>query len=285
MSESINHHFVSQCFMKNFKDDNQSLFIYDKVTDNVFKKIGTKKIFSERHLNTRIVEGKFNYQIEEDLGAEYEQKYTFHYNQIINSVNGENIKNIGESIKYVCQLGAIGELRNKEFRREQEKDVGGALEMILKDASPELKKEFEDEKMAKFKLPYKIPLEYKTLADQIFYSMGKMKCHVFTIPNKLFFLLSDCTAVTYRGRINNYFNPLAMEIAEIGMPINSNIFIHIYSQNLNYTPIFNFKEMNEQAVYFINNEIYKFSKKWVACEDEEYLQTFVIQQRDNQKSL
>ena len=43
--------------------------------------------------------------------------------------------------------------------------------------------------------------------------------------------------------------------------------------------------MNEQAVYFINNEIYKFSKKWVACEDEEYLQTFVSQQRDNQKSL
>jgi Protein of unknown function (DUF4238) len=279
MSAQINHHFVSQCYIRNFKDENELLYIYDKGLKNVFSNSGTKRIFSKNHLNTIIIDGSFSYQIEEDFNVEFENDYTSHYNNIVRSVNGEEIDNITESILYACRLGSVGEQRNSDFRQKSEQVLYDVYENLLEHATPELQKEWNDDKIEKIDLPYKVPLNYKEIADSIFRKIGRIGCRVFTLPEDRFFLFSDCTAITFKGRIIDHFNPKALEIAEIGMPINSNTFIHIYSKELNYKPVFDFQEMNDERLNFINTETYRFSKKWVACVNQDYLKIFVASQQ------
>jgi hypothetical protein len=67
MSTPINHHYVSQCQLRAFFNDEESkTFLFDKKIDNIFYKKTTKYISSEPNLNSAVVAGEVSHNVVED---------------------------------------------------------------------------------------------------------------------------------------------------------------------------------------------------------------------------
>ena len=66
MQESKRHHYVPQFLIKQFSNEDNLVFVYDKVNDRIVKTPrSTKSIFFEYHRNTIKIDGQTNDLIEQ----------------------------------------------------------------------------------------------------------------------------------------------------------------------------------------------------------------------------
>jgi hypothetical protein len=147
-------------------------------------------------------------------------------------------------------------------------------------AAPELKASLLELKDRLSRTRYSNFIQYSQHADQLFHLMGDITCLIYSIDCRKYFLLPDISAIRSREKINIYFNPDITEIAMIGMPLTSRLYMHSQSIKLG-TILDGVKPINEKEfpgeIERINYSLYDNAYREVACENYDYLVRF----RDN----
>lgn len=270
-----NHHYVSQCLLKKFFNiSNTKTFIYDKGKNNYFYRQGTKKLLSEDFLNTTLDENQLSNKLEHDLDKYFEKGFNSHYENVLKFLNKPEI-NIKNSIEYLIRLGIIGEIRNKEYKKETDNTIIGIFKMLSKHAAPELKQNIENGLSALDKLEYKTSVDFVNFANKVLLAIGEWKFSIFYVEKDLFFLLPDCTSIINRHRINDYFNPEAIDIAEIGMPIDNHTYIRLNSTKVKDGINRELIKLNKKELLDINRFAYIRARKQIVCGDMDFLKDTV----------
>lgn len=280
MSIPRNHHFVSQVHIKNFfNEELNEIFVYDKVLDNHFSKKTSKSLFSEKDLNTKIKDGQRDFaSLEKDLNTYFEKDFKTNSDIIKDFILDLNYsEKVNNALYYFAKYGAIGEVRNPRHKQFVEDALTEVFDKLLTNRTPELENEFQNAFAYKKETNYINSVQYSKLANKIVELMGDLifKIEIPKDEND-FFLLPDFCASNVREKINEYFNPDVKEIAYIGLPLSSKIYIHFYSSKIK-----NIKHKSEiflvesPIVYALNKANFDFSESKVACESKDYLTKFI----------
>lgn len=280
MSVPRNHHFVSQVHIKNFFNKNlNEIFVYDKVLDNHFSKKTSKSLFSEKDLNTKIKDGQKDFaSLEKDLNTYFEKDFKTNSDIIKDFILDLNYsEKVNNALYYFAKYGAIGEVRNPRHKQFVEDALTEVFDKLLANRTPELENEFQSAFAYKKEMNYINSVQYSKVANKIVELMGDLifKIEIPKDEND-FFLLPDFCASNVREKINEYFNPDVKEIAYIGLPLSSKIYIHFYSSKIknikNKSEIF---LVESPIVTALNKANFDFSESKVACESKDYLTEFV----------
>ena len=281
MDVPLNHHYVSQVHIKNFFNLYEGkIFVYDKLKNNFFNKTTTKTLFSEKYLNTRFKEGSIEHEsLEKDLNKHFEKDFGKHYQVIVLFIKHQKLTlQVKSALSYFAKYGIIADMRTPRYKKHLDDSLFEALNEITENATAELKQQvdeiFEFKKVTK----YSNLLDYSKTADDLLALMGKLIFKI-QIPKDQndFYIIPDIAAVTSRAKINRYFNPDIEEIAYIGIPLSSKIYIHFHSEKL-----FD-KEKPDSCISYCNSSIVEkfnsanldYSESKIACESEEYLKNFI----------
>jgi len=280
MSIPRNHHFVSQVHIKNFfNSENGKIFVYDKLLDNYYFKTSTKSVFSEKDLNSKFENGDLDhFSLEKDLNEHFEKDFTEHLEIVQNFLTELNLTSeVNESLIYFAKYGIIGEIRNPRYKRDLEETVHDAFSKIYEISTDELKKEFDEVFAYKKEVKYINSVQYSKFANEIIKLMGNLIFKIEIPKNDNdYFLLPDFCAANRREKINTYFNPDIKEIAYIGLPLTSKIYIHFYSSKIEkIKPNSGIFELDRLRVNELNKMNYDYCESKVACENEEYLKYFI----------
>ena len=282
MSIPKNHHYVSQVHLRNFFNvDIGEIYIYDKSRKNFYSKKSTKNVFSEKFSNSRYLEGKLDHKsLEDDLNENFEKDFSFHY-EIIKSFIQNRIfsTEVQNALVYIAKYGIIADFRTPRYKQNFEENFFTAFEQISQSAIPELKKEIDEMFEYRDQVQYMNVVDYSNIANKILDLMGNLLFSL-QIPkdDKDYFLIPDIAGATAREKINEYFNPDVKEIAYIGIPLSSKVYIHYYSDKLfknKEMPSSNIVYINSEQVNIINKNNYEYSQSKVACENEAFLRNFI----------
>lgn len=266
--------------MKNFFNSKKGkIFIYDKLLDNYYFKTTTKSLFSEKDLNSKFKNGYLDHiSLEKDLNDHFEKDFSKHIETVQNFlIDFNQTKEVNESLIYLAKYGIIGEIRNPRYKRNLEETFYNTFSEMYKKFSKNLKKEFDEEFEYKKDLKYMNTVQYSKFANEIIKLMGNL-IFVIEIPknDNDYFLLPDFCAANRREKINTYFNPNIKEIAYIGLPLTSKIYIHFYSSKIKNIKLHSeIIELDRLTVNRLNRMNYDYCESKVACENEEYLKYFI----------
>ncbi len=285
MSIPKNHHYISQIHIKNFfnKDDG-CIYLYDKHQNNLFKSNGTRNIFSERNLNTRRVSKNIDYStIESELNDKFEKDFNRHLQTIREFIDSKEFSEVVDTaLMYFARYGVIAEFRTPHYKKRMDDGIFNGMKHIMEHANDDLKNDFFKAFNFDNEVKYTNTSNYEELAEHIIESMGEMNW-VLTIPksNDDYFLLGDFGAATVRDNINVYFNPDVKEIAYIGLALSSKVYLQFFSTKWSMSPPSSMiHELDSANIYNINKANYIYSRKFLACENENYLKTFIFQVRE-----
>lgn len=276
-----NHHFVSQIHIKNFFNKSLNrIFVYDKKLDSFYFKNTTKTLFSEKDLNTSFNNKKKDFEtLEKDLNLYIEKYFSKNYAILLNFMKNLVLtEEVRKAIIGFVYYGAIGEIRNPRNKQVLENVFYDTIyNRFYNKATDELKRGIDELFAYKKETKYINIIQYSELASRIVKSMGDIVFVIETPSEESdYFLLPDFCSATIRAKINTYFNPDIKEIAYIGLPLSSKVYIHFYSSKLKNI---NLKSevfyTNSENVYNINKRNFEFCESKVSCENEEYLKKFI----------
>lgn len=280
MSTPRNHHFVSQIHIKNFFNVNEGkIYLYDKIKNNYFSKTTTKSVFSEKDLNSIYENGIFDHEtLEKDLNEHFENDFPKHLETIQNFLINEKFsKKVNDALIFFVKYGIIGEIRNPRHKKNAEDTIYNAFSKMYDWFDENLKNEFDEAFAYKKETKYLNAIQYSKFADEILQLMGDL-VFVIEIPenDNDYFLLPDFCAANRREKINEYFNPDIKEIAYVGFPLTSKIYIHFYSTKIkNQIPESGIYRLDSSIVHKLNEMNYQYCESKVACESESYLKKFI----------
>ena len=277
MSTPKNHHFVSKTHIKNFfNNKEEKIYVYDKIRKNIFSKTTVNSLFSEKFLNSRYVEDEIDHSsLEHDLNKYFEQDFPRYYDVIVKFIdNRELTEEVGFALFYFAKYGLIGDIRTPRYKNNLDETLLDSFREIFYNHGFEL----NNEKIKETR--FSNIINYSETAENIIDKMGRLIFKI-EIPENIndYFLLPDFTAITYREKINEYFDSEIKEIAYIGLPLSSKIYIHFYSEKL-----FKERKPNSSIIFSNTNNICKHNKvnlehcqSKIACENKQYLEKFINQ--------
>lgn len=280
MSTPKNHHYVSRCHQAEFFNDAEGkIYIYDKILNNHYSKTGTRQLFSDDFINSRVVQGEVDHQqLETELKILIEDDFPIHVANIKNFIlTQEKQEETYESLVYVAMLGIVGQLRHPEFKESFEKNFqqieSDVLSKLTNHSKEKIKEYLESQKETKFSNA----LGYISTALRILERMEPFDFEIYSIESSDHFILPDTACFQIRGQLHNYPNPLISEITQLGIPLSDKLFILATSKHLQtgQSGIQFIREDNSDMVFSINNDLYGFAYKAVACRDSNYLVNFI----------
>lgn len=282
MSEPKNHHYVSQCHIKNFFNlvDNR-IYLYDKTRDNFYHSNSSKNIFSEQYANSRLSDGKIdNTTLENELQVNFENHF-HRITELIENFESNIESNNFETIMALYRLtlyGLIGEIRNPLYKRKSDDTFKSMFNQIIENADDSLTTIYTQFMKELDKMKYSNTIGYLDLALKHLEKMGDLDFKIYIIKSNDVFLLPDTSSIYFRAKINEYFNPDIHEKAIIGIPLTDKIFIHAESTKLptSANQIIKIKGDNNRIVKLINKDIYKQAYKTVATSDHEQLAKIIL---------
>ncbi|GGG51902.1 DUF4238 domain-containing protein [Bizionia arctica] len=280
MNKPINHHFVSQVHIKKFFNYKESrIYVYDKIMDNFYYKKTTKSLFSEKNLNTKIDKGLKDFEsLENDLNQYFEKDFSTHYITIKKFIKSPNYsKAVNNSLMYFAKYGAIGEIRNPRHKQSVEDTIFKAFTELSKNGTEELKKEILEVFSYKKEIKYINSVQYSKFADKIINLMGDIIFRIeIPLEKEDYFLLPDFCSANVREKINTYFNPDIKEIAYIGLPLSSKIYIHFYYSKIKNIKLkSNIVLIDSAKVFELNKNNFNYCESKVACQSDYYLNKFI----------
>lgn len=270
MSIPKNHHYVSQCHLREFFNESRGeIYIYDKKLDNFYSKSTTKTLFSEDFLNSKVVNGKKDHALlESELKILIEDKFGSHLNSIkefiISQQNGQDAYT---ALNFMALMALIGEYRNPEYKSA----IDTSLKNLMNDVYGHVKEQgavishedFFDTNSTK----YQNRAGYIDIAFKLFDRIKPLDFSIYCISSNDHFLLPDTSAfhVRTRGDVG--------EIVQLGIPVTDKIFVLATSRKVNPNPsqIVIFEEDYSEEVLDINTDLANFAYKGVACYDKESL--------------
>lgn len=173
----------------------------------------------------------------------------------------------------------IGDMRNTHTKAGMDKAIFETFEKIFDHATPELSAQWEAAKKDRIGFKMRTNSSYLEIAEQMFERMGNWNFCLIASPPEHYFLLSDCTGYIIKGRINEYFNPDALDTVEIGIPLNGHLFLVINAERFRKYEN-RFITADYSTCERINSNLFRFSKKWIACENESFLKVFITNLND-----
>lgn len=279
MSIPRNHHYISQVHIKKFFNAKNEIFLYNKSTKLFQTKNSSKRLFSEKDLNTKYENGRNDYTtVEQQLNQFYENDFDYYYNNIIRLTIEKNIDiEIQKAIVYLARYGAIANFRTPTYKSSLEKTFFDALKPAMDSATEALKSSFYNFFNNRGDSKYLGGDDYLQLGNKIVSKMGLLY-FIIEIPENEndYFILPDFGASTQRKKINTYINPDIEEISYISMPLSSKLYLHIYSERhpegINSSGII---KLNSEQVNFINKHNLLLANDTVACNNKLYLEAFL----------
>ncbi len=282
MNVPKNHHYVSQCHVKKFFNEEEGkIYLYDKILNNFFEKKSTKRIFSEDYSNTKISDGQIDHHsLENDLKKHFENSFNKNFNVITDIALNPGKPNEAY-LPALIELTKYGLL--KESRPPQEKKKITDLfndvlhNKLLSNAAPALKNELEQYLKNANKIKYINEFDYSIGTTNILKEMGGLNFVITKIQCNHFFILPDCASMTRRARINDYFNPEIKNVAIVGTPLSSKFFLESISEK--YAQVNDkirfLTEKSANLIEEINYFLYLNAHKFIACENKDYLKKFI----------
>ncbi|NMH26549.1 DUF4238 domain-containing protein [Flavobacterium silvaticum] len=285
MSTPKNHHFVSQVHIKNFFNEAEGkIYVYDKLKNNFYHKHTTKTLFSELYSNSRFVNGQIDHDsLEQNLNHFFEKDFRQHTEKIQSFIKHKKLnEEIHNSLMYFAKYGIIAELRTPRFKKSMDETLYNGFKEISRNATPKLKTEIEQAFEYRENVTYNNVIDYSEIAEKIFSAMGNLIFKIIIPKNENeYFFIPDFGCANTREKINEYFNPDVKEVAYIGIPLTSKIYITFHSEKL-----FKNQEIPDSKIVFGSTELVSiynkvnldFSESKVACENKEYLENFIKNQ-------
>lgn len=281
MSTPKNHHIISKVHIKNFFNITEGkIYVYDKLQKKIFCKSTMKSLFSEEHSNSRYIEGTIDHQtLEKELNDYFEKDFTKNVSIIQSFINDKKYNNqINNALLYFVKYGIIAEMRTPRHKKSVDEAVFGSLKGLSEMFSSELKAEFEKATEFQNHVKYSNLTSYLEIADGILEKMGNLIYEILVADEFDYFFIPDFGAATQRDKINEYFNPDIKEIAYVGLPLTSKIYINFFS-----TKLFKKREKVPSSVYFCDFETVEYYNRLnlnycqskIASENEDYLKKFI----------
>lgn len=286
MSIPKNHHYVSQCQLREFYNEGERrIYLYDKQLRNHYSKPGLKKIFSEDFLNSRQTNAGMDHeQLEFELKILVEDNYPHHLDIVKKFVQDQqNMAEVYEALGWLTMIGLIGEFRHPEFKStfDQFSDYveSDMLSKITGKSREELIELVENKKKTK----YANVIGYLSIALRIFEKMEPMVYSIMSIKSSDCFILPDTSCFQIRGQLRQYPSNLINEIVQVGVPLTPKLFFLATPQHLaNESGILTINDDNSEKVFEINRDLYDFAYKTVACSDDLYLKNFINKRLNKQ---
>jgi hypothetical protein len=285
MSLPKNHHYVSQCHIRNFFNSVQNkIYCYDKELDNHYSKQSSKKLFSEDYSNTRLINGELDHQtLEDELNLNFEQDFDKHVCNIL-ELTLDALKNDDkklESLYYVICYALVSDVRLPANKRKADDAINSAFRDIVKIA-----KDWGDEASAASieksldknrKTKYSNLVSYTEVAEKRLGKMGDLNFLLIKINSQDIFILPDSGSFHARAKINKYFNPDVREVAMVGIPLTEKLFVFGFSKKLlgSESGIVYINDTNSSVVHEINTDLFNNAIKTVASGDEGKLREII----------
>ena len=279
MSIPRNHHYISQIHIKKFFNEQNEIYLYNKSTKLFQTKNSSKRIFSEKDLNTKYENGINDYTtVEQQLNQFYENDFDYYYNNILRLTVEKNIDlEIQKSIVYLARYGAIANFRNPIYKSSLKKTFFNALKPAMDNATETLKNSFYNFFNNRGDSKYLGGDNYLEIGNEIVSKMGLLY-FIIEIPenDNDFFILPDFGASTQRKKINKYINTEIEEIAYISLPLSSRLYLHIYSEKypegINSSGI---KRLTSEQVNIINKHNLVLANDIIASNNKQYLESLI----------
>ncbi|MEO7046294.1 MAG: DUF4238 domain-containing protein [Ferruginibacter sp.] len=280
MSIPKNHHYVSQCHLREFFNSAEGkIFIYDKEIDNHYYKTTTKTLFSEQFLNSKEINGEIDHQkLELELKVLIEDEFGNHVERVKSFINNPVDQNrTNESLIWLSMIGVIGELRHPVFKKSldsiEEIITTDLRNDISGDASHLIKRLFPGNQRTK----YSNILEYINSACRVLEQMEPLVFGIYFIESDEYFILPDTSGYQIRGQFYPVLIRYINQIIQVGFPLSPKIFILASSRKSGNLPsgICTIKNGNSDIVYNINKDLLGFAYKAVVCSDKDYLRRFI----------
>lgn len=280
MSIPVNHHYVSQCQQEKFFNTLTGLiYVYDKELDNPYSKKSAKHLFSEDHANTREKNGIVDQTtLEWELKILIEDEYSKHVRQVEKFVTSQEEKDkTYESLCWLTMLGILGEIRHPYYKKEID-------DIVFKMESDIISRyyNFTEEQILKAlkekqKTPYSNLLSYMDFALKRLEKLEPLDFFIVSIECNDHFILPDTSCFQLRGQLRHYPNPYIQEVIQVGVPLTDKLYILATPQSLDsgMHGIKYERNDNSELVYEINKDLYLFSRKAIACSNEQYLKSFI----------
>ena len=281
MSTPINHHYVSQCHIRNFFNKvDKRIYCYDKQINNHYSKDSSKTLFSEDFSNSKIVGNQIDHKsLEDELNLHFENDFENHVSNIVELANNpdSNDESKLESLYYIACYALISDVRfpmNKTC-------IDETVDLMFIDIAKKVRA-LGDEKQAELieaslfkdkKVKHSNILHYNEAAARRLERMGDLDFKIFKISSSDLFILPDTGCIQTRGKINNYINPYIQEIAILGIPITDKVFVFACSKKVGDTSsgITTINNDNSEIVNNINDQLFDTAFKTVATSDKNQL--------------
>ena len=266
MNEPVNHHYVSECHLKEFFNKEMGqIYLYDKLLDNHYQRSGTKKIFSEKDLNTKLfgdmidrisMETELKVLFEDDFAKHLARIKQFHYDQLA-------IEKVYEDMNYLALMALVGEYRNPAYKSG------------LDQALDSLKTQVTGSIIPAEKLKYQNTRGYIDVAQLLLEDMDPITFAIVSINSNDRFIVPDTSGFIARENLDYG------HVMQFGLPLSDKLFLLGRSKRMGKYPttLVTIDENDSEIVFLINTDLINYAYKTVACKDQLFLKNTINKMR------
>lgn len=272
MSVPVNHHYVSECHLKEFFNAQQrKIYLYDKQLSNFYWKPGTKKIFSLDNLNTRATEdGLDQSSMELELRVMFEENFSKHIDSVKKLYHEHSlVAKVYDDLNFLALMALVGEYRNPHYKKgiddtmlsidEHFKSLGGIVQ----------------EKPSYKEVLFSNLKGYIDVAFKMLEKMDPITFAIVEIKSDDHFIVPDTSGFMVRENFDTG------RIMQIGLPVSDKLFILGRSVAIGHYPttLVEIDDNENSLVFKINSDLVNYAYKTVACKDEGFLRRTIAKMR------
>ena len=269
MSEPKLHHYVSECQIKEFFDhDQKKIYLFDKELVNFYSKSGTKRIFSENDLNTKLLNnGLDRRSMELQLRVLFEDDFQKHLEAVKKFYDDQTlIEKTYEDLNYLALMALVGEYRNPYYKK--------GLDIALNSMRDHAKSAgvIVPEERTHPNVKYQNMKGYVEVALLLLERMDPITFAIVAIRSNDHFLLPDTSAFLVRKHLD--IGP----VMQFGLPVSDKLFILGRSTSMGKYPttLVTIDNDDNDLVFRINSDLANYAYKTVGCKSENFLRATII---------
>jgi Protein of unknown function (DUF4238) len=277
MTNSRNHHYVSQVIIKKFVSQNTGkYFLYDKINKRYSYKQSPKSIFYLKDLNTLINQnGQIDYNsVEEELSKKFENQYNSKHEKVVKAIESRNMSEISENLELLLMGALISNFKTPAGKASNDL----MLNNLLLDLGLNKKKNT----FIHFSRLSEYQNSYFKLAKDMLELMGDIVISIYTAPADCYYFLSDTHSANLRieevdtivEKDIEYvqrLNPVSLAM----FPINSRYLIVCQSKRSSPIQESKIYSADAEMVKGFNRVLYNLATSTILCENKDYLSTFI----------
>lgn len=272
MSNPVNHHYVSECHLKEFFNTQQrKIHLYDKQLSNFYWKPGTKKIFSLDNLNTRATEkGVDQTSMELELRVLFEENFSKHINSIKKLYHEHSsIAQVYDDLNFLALMALVGEYRNPHYKKGIDDTMQSIDEHFRGLGGIVLEKPNHKEVL------FSNLRGYIDVALKMLEKMDPITFAIVEIKSNDHFIVPDTSGFLVRENFDTG------KVMQFGLPVSDKLFILGRSVAMGHYPttLVEIHDDESSLAFKINSDLVNYAYKTVACKDDGFLRRTISKMR------